>query len=186
MRMPKHGREDLRVQGIPQTRNEREDQEQHEVQREEYLGNDFEPVPVVRQLVQQDGDDARAHGNDEPSSLTHSEIRASAAKGKMGIGGSDGGWVTSTHEGVKFLTILRKPRSSKPCSGAAEEREPALAFASLMLICPSEELLLRCSSVGTTLPLGAKAGSWPWKCCSQSPPSQPLVETSIPANFFLG
>ena len=27
---------------------------------------------------------------------------------------------TSTHEGVRFLTILRKPRSSKACSGAEE------------------------------------------------------------------
>ena len=70
MRMPKHGWEDLRVHGIPQTRNEREEEEEHQVQHEEDLGNDLEPVSVVGQLVQQDGDHTRAHNNNKPP-LSH-------------------------------------------------------------------------------------------------------------------
>ena len=67
MRMSKHGGEDLRVQCVAQAGNEREEEEEHEVQHEEYLRDYFQPVPVVRELVQQDGDHARAHGDDKPS-----------------------------------------------------------------------------------------------------------------------
>ena len=69
MRMPKHGREDLGVHGIPQAGNEREEEEEHQVQHEEYFGNDLEPVSVVWQLVQQDGDHPRAHNDNKPPLL---------------------------------------------------------------------------------------------------------------------
>ena len=92
-----------------------------------------------------------------------------------------------THEGVKFLMILRKPRSSKPCSSGAEEEGFASATVSffawlwVMLMGPSE-LLLACSAATTAVDcrrVAKTVSSSAWKCCSQSPLSQPLVETSI-------
>lgn len=67
MWMAQHGREDLRIDNVPQARYQAEKEEQHKVEYEEDDGNDSEPVPVVRQLVEHDRYNSRAHRDNEPS-----------------------------------------------------------------------------------------------------------------------
>lgn len=55
MRMAEHGWEQLRIHGVPKNRDEREKQEQDDVEDEEDLRYDVEPVGMVGYLVEHDG-----------------------------------------------------------------------------------------------------------------------------------
>ena len=67
VRMPKHGCKDPGIEDVPQARYAEKYQEEHEVENEEYDGDDLQPTAVVRQLVEQDRYDSGAHRYDEPS-----------------------------------------------------------------------------------------------------------------------
>jgi hypothetical protein len=62
-----YGRDQLREQDVSQNRDEGEQQEQYDVDDEEDLRDDVEPVSVVGELVDHDGCHSCAHGDDEPS-----------------------------------------------------------------------------------------------------------------------
>ena len=67
VRMTEYSREDVGMEGVAQDGNEGEEEEEGEVEDEEDVGEDVEPVGVVGELVERDGDDAGGHGDDEPS-----------------------------------------------------------------------------------------------------------------------
>lgn len=72
----------MRVQDVAQGRDAREQHEKHDVKHEENDGDDLEPVPVVRQLVQQNGNDASAHCDDEPSINPYKQAASPPARGQ--------------------------------------------------------------------------------------------------------
>ena len=65
--MAENSGENVRVERIAQDGDECEKQEEEEVESEEDVGDYIEPVGVVGELMQHDGYDACAHGDDEPS-----------------------------------------------------------------------------------------------------------------------
>ena len=67
MRVAHHSGPDLGVDDIAQGGDKAEEEEQGDVQHEDDYRDELQPVPVVGQLVQHDGQHARAHCYDEPS-----------------------------------------------------------------------------------------------------------------------
>lgn len=65
--MGNHGEPDLGVERVPQDGDDEEDDEEQDVEAEEDVRDDVQPVSVPGEVVQQDGDDARAHVYGEPS-----------------------------------------------------------------------------------------------------------------------
>lgn len=58
---------ELWKQDVPHGRDEGKEDEETYIEHEEYNRYDLEPISIVRQLVKGDGQDASAHGNNEPS-----------------------------------------------------------------------------------------------------------------------
>ena len=64
--MTEHGWKHLRIQGISQNRNERKKKKQYNIENEENIRKDVEPVGMIWYLMKQDWYHSRAHGNYEP------------------------------------------------------------------------------------------------------------------------
>ena len=67
VRMTQDRRKQLWVEGVAQDGDECKDEKQDQIEHEENVGDDVEPMRVVGELVQHDGDNAGRHGDDEPS-----------------------------------------------------------------------------------------------------------------------
>ena len=65
--MTHHSGEQLWKEGVAQDGYESEHEKKGKVKQEKNVGNDVEPVCVVRKLMQHDRYNAGRHGNDEPS-----------------------------------------------------------------------------------------------------------------------
>ena len=61
------GDDEVRVEGVAQGGDDGEEDEKDEVEDEEDVGEDVEPVGMVGQLMEEDGEHAGAHCDDEPS-----------------------------------------------------------------------------------------------------------------------
>ena len=67
MGMAKHTGEDLGVEGVSEGGDEGKKDEEDEVENEKDYGDYTEPVAVVGELMEEDGEDAGRHGDDEPA-----------------------------------------------------------------------------------------------------------------------
>lgn len=64
--VPDHGHEQAREEGVAQDRDEQENTKEADVETKDDDRQPVQPVAVVREVVEQDGRDPRAHGRGEP------------------------------------------------------------------------------------------------------------------------
>lgn len=98
--MRNHSTPDLGIQSIPNDRDEVEEEEEKDVEGEEDVRYVLNPLRIVRQVMQQNRNDARAHDYGKPSANTVSQVGS----------GDISGIRKDAYDGVKFRTILRQPR----------------------------------------------------------------------------